>query len=89
MIVNGIIFIGYSILDWILSIFPSSAGFPAEAHQAMAGLGGYLGIWSPILPITTLITVVTLVFGVELGIFIFKSVKWIVSHIPQVGGKGS
>jgi len=54
----------------------------------MAGLGGYLTMWSPILPISTLIACLTLVFGVEIGIFSFKGIKWIISHIPFIGGKG-
>jgi len=89
MIITGIILIAYQILDWLIFIFPSSSGFPTEAHTAMTTLGGYLGIWSPILPITTLTTVVSFVLAVEIGIFTFKGIKWIISHIPFAGGKGN
>jgi len=89
MITTGIILIGYTLLSWLIGIFPDSTGFPDAAHEAMAGLGGYLGIWSPILPIATLTTVLTLVFGTEIAIFGFKGVKWVISHIPWIGGKGA
>lgn len=89
MIPNAIIQISYSLLHWLIGILPPSTGFPAEAHTAMAGLGGYLSMWSPILPIATLTTTLVLVFGVEIGIFSFKGVKWILSHVPLVGGKGN
>jgi len=89
MIITAIILIAYQILDWIIYIFPASTGFPEEAHTAMITLGGYLGVWSPILPITTLTTVLTLVLGMEVGIFAFKTIKWIISHIPWAGGKGN
>lgn len=89
MITTAIIIIAYQLISWFLMILPASNGFPIEAHTAMTSLGGYLDIWSPILPITTLMTVLTFVFGVEISIFGFKSVKWIISHIPWVGGKGN
>jgi len=88
MIPNAIIQIAYSVLSWLIGILPTSTGFPQQAHDAMAGLGGYLTMWSPILPIATLLTCLGIVFGVEIGIFSFKGIKWIISHIPFIGGKG-
>jgi len=89
MIISGIILIAYQILSWLIALFPTSTGFPTDAHTAMQTLGGYLGIWSPILPITTLGTVVGFVLAGEVGIFTFKGIKWIISHIPWAGGKGN
>jgi len=89
MITTAFIDFGYFLLNGIISLFPSSVGFPQAAHDAMAGLGGYVGIWTPILPMATLLTVITLVFSVEIGIFGFKTGKWVISHIPWIGGKGN
>lgn len=89
MIITGIILIAYSLLSWLIGVFPDSTGFPQDAHTAMSSLGGYMGIWSPILPIATLLVLVGLVFSVEIAIFGFKGVKWIISHIPWIGGKGN
>jgi len=88
MIITAIINMSYSVLSWFIGVIPASAGIPAEAHSAAVSLGGYLGIFSPILPIATLLTTITLVYSVEIGIFTFKTFKWIFSHIPLVGGKG-
>lgn len=88
MIITGIINMAYGVLAWLIGILPASAGIPAEAHSAAISVGGYLGVFSPILPIATLLTTITLVYSVEIGIFTFKSIKWIISHIPWVGGRG-
>jgi len=89
MILTAIINFAYFLVSGIISILPASSGFPTAAHTAMAGLGGYLAIWSPVLPITTLITCLGIVFSVEIAIFGFKTFKWILSHIPWIGGKGN
>jgi len=89
MIFTALILVITDLLNFIVAFFPSSTGFPAEAHTAMQGLGGYLGIFSPILPLSTLFTILTLVLTVEVSIFGFKTFKWLISHIPQIGGKGN
>lgn len=88
MIITAIINVAYSVLSWFIGILPASAGIPAEAHSAAVSVGGYLGVFDPILPIATLLTTITLVYSVEIGIFSFKTIKWVLSHIPWVGGKG-
>jgi len=89
MILTGIINFVYFAISSIINLLPISTGFPADAHTAMAGLGGYMGVWGPILPLTTLLTCITIVFGVEIAIFGFKTGKWIISHLPWIGGKGN
>jgi len=88
MITTAIIQLAYSLISWLINIFPASTGFPAAATTAFSSLGGYIGVWDPILPIATLATCVSLVFALEIGIFGFKTLKWIFSHIPYIGGKG-
>jgi len=89
MIVSAFISLAFLILDGIVSLLPNSTGFPQGAHDAVSGLGGYFGMFAPILPMSTLATCVGLIFSVEIAIFGFKSIKWIVSHIPWVGGHGN
>lgn len=89
MITSAFIDFAYYLLNGIIGFLPSSSGFPQAAHDAMTGLGGYVGIWAPILPMATLVTVITLVFTVEIGIFGFKTTKWVISHLPWIGGKGN
>jgi len=88
MIFTGILSHGYTLISWVLGLFPSSTGFPFEVHEAMASLGGYVGIWSPILPMKILAFWIGIVLAVEISIFGFRTVKWLISHIPQIGGRG-
>lgn len=88
MITGAIINLAYFMLNGIISLLPASQGFPPDALAAAHTIGGYVGIFDPIISIATLAATLTLVFSVELGIFGFKTGKWIVGHIPFIGGKG-
>ena len=76
------------ILSGIIGLFPVGTGFSATVHSAFSGLGAYLGILDPLIPISTLISAVTLIVSVELALYSFRSLKWLISHIPAIGGKG-
>lgn len=89
MITTAIINLAYFLINGLISFFPVGTGFPSAAHDAAIALGGYLGILSPLIPTSTLLTCLTLVLTVELAIFGFKTLKWVISHIPWIGGKGN
>lgn len=76
----------YSFLSWLISVFPVGTGFPDGIHSAFSTLGGYFHILDPLVPISTLLTCVLLVFGVEIALFAFRTLKWILSYIPFIGG---
>jgi len=78
----------YWLVSGLISLFPISQGFPPEAHEALQSLGGYFGMFDALMPIDTLLTVLTLVFTIEIAVFGFRSLKWILAHLPYVGGKG-
>jgi len=88
MLFDFILNTAFNLLNWFISLFPVSSGFPSAVSTAVSGLGGYLDIFSPLIPISTLATVVGLVFTVELSILAFKTTKWLISHLPFIGGKG-
>jgi len=87
MIIDQLFDISFSILSWIINLFPNSTGFSTEVHTAFSTIGGYVGMFTGILPYGTLLTAITLILTVEISIFIFKSTKWIVSHLPFIGGR--
>lgn len=89
MITNEILDLGHYLLGFIIGIIPSSAGFPDTAYTAFNTVGSYFDIWSPVVPIDTVFTCVSIVLSVELGVFGFKILRWIISHIPWIGGKGA
>jgi len=72
----------------VLSIFPTSAGFPPEFSSAVGTIAGYAGMFDPMVPMSTLATAVSLIFTIELLILTFKATKWLFAYIPFVGGRG-
>lgn len=88
MLLSGLIYIAYGLVSLIIAIFPTGGTFPSAVHTATTALGGYLHILDPLVPISTLLSCLTLIFTVELAIFGFKTFKWVASHIPFIGGRG-
>jgi len=88
MIPNAFINLAFTLINGIISALPDSTGFSSNVTTAATTLGGYFGIFAPIIPLATLASAVAIVFGVEIAIFGWKTIKSIVSHIPQFGGAG-
>jgi hypothetical protein len=88
MIFGAFLNASYYVINFIVSLFPASDGIPQTAHNAVASLGGYLGIFDPLVNFSVMATVVGIIISVELAIFGWKTAKSILSHIPWVGGKG-
>jgi len=72
----------------IVNMLPPSTGFPPEALAGATYLGGFFGMFSPLISMPTLLTCVSLVFTVEIAVFGFRTLKWVISHLPFIGGKG-
>jgi hypothetical protein len=79
----------YNFLHFTIGLLPNGSPFPAEVHSAFSTLGSYVGIIDVFVPLTVLLWCLMLIFGVEIAIFGFKTIKWIISHIPAIGGKGN
>lgn len=89
MILDALFNLGFGILNWFINLFPVSTGFGSEVHTAFSSIGGYVGMFTGLLPYVTIALALGLVFSVEIAIFLFKTTKWIISHIPYIGGKGN
>lgn len=85
MITTAIINIGYYILSVLVSVFPVSSGFPSDVQTAFSYVGSYVGMLDPLIPISTLSSVVLIAVTIELLIFSFKIFSWIFSKIPIIG----
>jgi len=88
MIFSAFVYLGYYIITALVAVLPSSSGFPADVQSAFTTMAGYVQILNTLLPLSTLATVLALLISVDLAIFGFKSLKWLISHIPFVGGRG-
>lgn len=88
MISNAFVNLGFAIINGIVTHLPDSSGFTTAVISAISTLGTYFGIFSPIIPLSTLLLAVTLCFSTEIAVFAWKTIKSIVSHIPWFGGAG-
>ena len=88
MIFTSFVYLASYIIGILVVALPDGTGFPSEITSAFATMGGYIQILDTLLPIGTLASVLAVLIGVELAIFGFKSIRWLVSYIPFVGGRG-
>lgn len=88
MIADIFLKIPYFFLQWLIGILPASSGFPPEIIDSAVYLGSFMGMFSPLIPIDVMVYTLTLIFTVEIGIFTFKTLRWLFGHIPFIGGKG-
>jgi len=87
MIISLFIGLGAFIIDSIVFLLPEGSGFPANVTSAVNYFAGYVGIVDPLLPLSTLHTIILLVIALELAILTFKMVRWLFGYVPFIGGK--
>ena len=86
--VTAILNLVYGFLTSIIELFPTGTGFDTDVHTAFQTLGEFMHVLDPMIPFDTLFQCLTLIFTVEFAVWTFKSIKWLASHIPWIGGKG-
>lgn len=85
MITNAFLSLTATFLEWLLSFFPYSTGFDSMTHDAFIYLGSYFSMLDPIFPIATLLTCVLAVVAVELSIYGFKFLRFLLGYMPFIG----
>jgi len=88
MIVSLFIALASLVIDAIVFLLPTGAGFPTEVSTAVTYFASYVGVVDPLLPLDTLHIIILLVIGLEIAVLTFKMAKWLFSHMPYVGGRG-
>jgi len=88
MISDAFLSIATYVLGFLALVFPEGSGFPTEVHSSASVIGGYARTLDPVLPFDTLATVLLLLVAVELAVLSFRAIRWMVSHIPFIGGRG-
>jgi len=76
----------YSIINFIINLLPTGGTWPTEVHSAFTTLGGYVGLMDAFIPVSIMLWCLTTLFGIEMIIFAYKTLNWILSHIPWFGG---
>jgi len=67
-------------LTTLFLILPTSAGLPVGAENALSTVLGYLYQWDFIIPVDTILTILSLTISFELGVFLWRFFKW-VTHL--------
>lgn len=88
MITDKLIELPYYFLSFVIGLLPRSEGFPPTVLEAASSIGEKIGIFEPVMPVATLSACLGVLFAAQLGVWSWKSFKWIVGHIPYIGGRG-
>jgi len=86
MITTIILFLIYGLLFVIISpirLLPD-VSLPVEITQNITTFRGYLTSIDAIFPITTLLIIFGLLLSVELAIFTYKVIMWLIKKIPTI-----
>jgi len=84
MITTFILSIPLFFIQALINVLPNSNGLPSEVTSAIVTVWNYGQGASFFFPISTLLTLVVLVFAFEAGILAWKFVNWILRKIPGV-----
>ena len=55
-----------------------------EVASSIASVGSYIAPFNFVLPIATIITIILLVVSIEVGIFLYKGIMWLIKKIPTI-----
>jgi len=88
MIMDALIVAITSVIGFVIGLFPTGSGLPQAVHTASVQIGSYARAFDDLLPIDTLFTILTLVIIVQLSVSAFYGIRWVISHIPFIGGRG-
>jgi len=84
MIIEVLLDIVFTPLEFLIGLLPASEGLPASVSSAVGTLWNYVWAFDYILPASTLLTLMVLVFGFEAGVLVWKSINWVIRKIPGV-----
>lgn len=88
MITQWFLDLPYYALASFISILPASQGFPSEVLTGANLIGAQLGLFSPVFPTADLAAALGILFSAQIAVWSWKTLKWIISHVPLIGGRG-
>jgi len=78
----------YYFIAFFIGLLPASQGFPSQILAAAQTIGGQIGMFDPVFPTTDLAAALAILSSAQIGIWSWKTFKWLASHIPIIGGRG-
>lgn len=88
MIFTGFVYLGAYVLSALIGILPDSTGYTTETLASFELMAGYAQILNSIIPAVELAVVLGIVIAVDIAIISFKTFRWLLAHLPLVGGRG-
>jgi len=82
MITTFFLLLGYQFLNFLVGLLPVSAGVPTEWVEGVNTVWGYINSFSFIVPVSTLLSVLTLALIFHGSIFAYHALMWIIRKIP-------
>lgn len=85
MITTAILIMIYVIVNLLVTplMFLPSVSLESSFSVALAGLGHYLSNLIDIFPpLSTVFSILLLIFAVELGVAVYKIIMWVIRRIP-------
>lgn len=84
MITSALLYIAYAFVFVVTSplrLLPD-ASLPAGVASTIATVNGYITSISPIFPVSTLLSILVAVLGIETFIFTWKVLNWVLRRFP-------
>jgi hypothetical protein len=87
MIIDLILQVFLAFLQFILAIILNqpNAVLPSGLQNAIINTQGYLGSVRAFFPIDTLLEILAILLGIEIAIFTYKAIMWLIKKIPTIG----
>ena len=88
MITSTVLYIVYAFIFGIsypLRLLPD-VSLPSALSSAITTANGYISALNVILPMDTILAVLSTVFALELSVFTYKIIMWVVHRLPTQSG---
>jgi len=86
MITTGILYLIYFFITAVLSplLLFDDVTIPTSITSSISSASSYLHILDTVIPIDSLIAIISIVVIIETGIFTYKLIRWVYQKIPGV-----
>jgi len=81
MITTAILYVFYGLVALLLALIPTSGGLPNALNDALSVFITEAVKWNNFIPINQLFIILALVFAIESGFFVFKTINWILGKV--------
>lgn len=85
MITNVILIVFYSVMSFIVGLFPSWGGWPESMETVLTTIGQNLGTLNKLIPVDQILIILTLMLTMEFGYKTAQLINWILNKLRGSG----